>query len=65
MKKSGKITALIHDAGGKMLRQHVAWLAVGANNVNLNVQALATGVYFLNITGEDGSKTTLRIVKKI
>jgi hypothetical protein len=65
MKKSGKITALIHDAGGKMLRQHVAWLAVGTNNVNLDVQALATGVYFLNITGEDGSKTTLRIVKKI
>lgn len=59
--QSGTIKLL--DANGKLITVQPTTLQVGDNSIDLNVQPLANGIYFIQILTEKGEQSTQKLFK--
>lgn len=55
---NGKATITVSDATGKVVIQLSKTLITGDNNLNINVGALPTGLYYIRLIAGTASKTT-------
>ena len=55
-------TLSIFDISGKLVHEQVAQLSAGTNKLDLNSEALTSGVYFISVS-INGAKETVKLVK--
>ncbi|RZJ06738.1 MAG: T9SS type A sorting domain-containing protein, partial [Rubrivivax sp.] len=58
------VQLLLHDAGGRLLWSTSIAAAQGTQSIALPLEDKAAGVYFLTLTGADGSRQALQLVKE-
>jgi hypothetical protein len=61
---ASKMQFVVTDVAGRQLQTRSVSLIAGSNQVPLNFDNLASGVYYLTGASEDGEKKTIRFVKQ-
>jgi hypothetical protein len=61
--KAEKLTLVVADAAGKIVLQKTVQVQEGANNLNLNVQQISAGNYYIKAINENGTSGVSKFVK--
>jgi hypothetical protein len=61
--QSGKATLTVMDMYGRRLINQSTNITAGVNNININLDQLPDGQYYIQITGNDWESDALKIVK--
>ncbi len=61
---ASKMQFIVTDVAGRQLQTRSVSLIAGSNQVPMNFDNLASGVYYLTGASEDGEKKTIRFVKQ-
>ena len=59
----GKVNIAVSDVMGKIVLNKTVLLIAGSNNVELRLENIAGGIYFIKAINDDGELKTLRFVK--
>ncbi len=62
--KATSINAELMDANGKLVIKQVLNYSSDESTQSLNISNLANGIYFINLSGANGTKETIKIVKE-
>ncbi len=59
-----KINILIIDNNGKFLREQKSNIQIGTNTITLDLISFSSGVYFIHVIEENGTKHIIKLLKK-
>jgi len=62
--KAGKLKLTVFDINGRLIQTKWSAVTAGSNVLRLDVATLAAGSYLLHVSDEDGSATTIRLLKQ-
>ncbi len=63
MNKAGDVTLLIYEVTGKLVQQGTQNLSEGVNTIDVNINSLEKGMYFITINSGNAKKT-VRLIKE-
>jgi hypothetical protein len=61
--KAGRINITMSDVAGKTILNQANSIIAGSNNIDMNLETLATGTYFITAINTDGEIKTTKFVK--